>query len=157
MERAQLVAAGRGRRIRLVTAGMIAATLTLALAAVFTDGSRQPGQEAAAGRIATDAGWLGLRGTDMPADDPTFRGVRELSGRSGAATVVDVVEGGPADAAGIERGDVVLGIDDTEISSMAELVEAVRAHHTGDRVTVWIWREGARHGMDAVLASRPES
>ncbi len=47
-----------------------------------------------------------------------------------------VTAGGPADAAGIQAGDVILAIDGRPVSLSDELIVAIRAKAPGDTVTL---------------------
>ncbi|MDG3014803.1 S1C family serine protease [Speluncibacter jeojiensis] len=52
------------------------------------------------------------------------------------ASVIDVLQGGPADKAGIPKGVVITKIDDRVIDSGDSLIAAVRSHAPGDQVQV---------------------
>lgn len=47
-----------------------------------------------------------------------------------------VVAGGPADLAGVRRGDVILAIDGRPVTAPAELIVAIRAREPGDTVVL---------------------
>jgi S1-C subfamily serine protease len=53
-----------------------------------------------------------------------------------------LVEDGGAYDAGLEIGDVILSVDDTEVNSLAQLLEVVGQHDPGDKVDVQVNREG---------------
>lgn len=56
------------------------------------------------------------------------------------AYVVEVTDGSPADEAGIQEGDVIIGIDGTEITSADGAILAVRSHEIGETVPVTLMR-----------------
>jgi membrane-associated protease RseP (regulator of RpoE activity) len=59
--------------------------------------------------------------------------------------VTDVVPGGPAEAAGIARGDLIVGVDDRPLTGLsAAQVHELLARTTGDRVRLDVDRAGAR-------------
>jgi hypothetical protein len=60
-----------------------------------------------------------------------------------AAQVLKVVEGGPADEAGFEEGDLILAIDGERIERDADLVAQIAQHEPGDRIRLLV-RRGAR-------------
>jgi type II secretory pathway component PulC len=73
----------------------------------------------------------------------------------GATTGVgvnSVVEGGPADTAGIEAGDILLTLDGVSIESQQALDRFLFAHQVGDTVTVTIYRAGQQGSADITLA-----
>ena len=58
------------------------------------------------------------------------------------ALVREVVPGGGAARAGLEPGDLIVQVDDEEVTSVDELILAIRAHRIGDSVTVTYVRDG---------------
>ncbi|HKH05805.1 MAG TPA: trypsin-like peptidase domain-containing protein [Acidimicrobiales bacterium] len=71
---------------------------------------------------------------------------------TGGAFVIDVLEGGGAEAAGVEPGDVILGLDDEPISTSNQLVEAIAAHEPGDEVALTVERDGEQATITVELA-----
>ena len=69
------------------------------------------------------------------------------------AYVVEVTEGGPADEAGIEAGDVITQIGDDTISSADEALLAIRSHSVGETVTVTVMRGDEELSFDVTLGS----
>ncbi|MFO7924112.1 MAG: Do family serine endopeptidase [Bacteroidales bacterium] len=65
--------------------------------------------------------------------------------------VAGIVEGGAAEKAGIKEGDVILRIDDTEISSVAELQEQIGRYRPKDKVNVLIKRDNKTQQITATL------
>jgi S1-C subfamily serine protease len=51
-----------------------------------------------------------------------------------------VNEGSPADDAGIQEGDIIVGIEDNEIKTTGDLFNALSDHRSGDEVTVEYYR-----------------
>ena len=58
--------------------------------------------------------------------------------------ITEVVPGGPAEAKGLQAGDVVLSIDRTPVAAPADVVAAVRkAHESGAKsVLLYVARDG---------------
>lgn len=90
--------------------------------------------------------WLGVLGDDL---DPS---TAATLGRSGA-TLTRVVADGPAAAAGLEEGDVVLAVDGVQTTSMSSLVVALRTHRPGDAVDVTFVRDGEQRVTMATLTT----
>ena len=65
--------------------------------------------------------------------------------------VIDVVEDGPADDAGIRDGDVLLSIDGERINWERTFSEVLFAHAAGERVAVEILRDGEQIEVTVVL------
>ncbi len=73
---------------------------------------------------------------------------------SSGALVVEVVPGSPAENAGLQQGDVVTRFGTTDIASSDQLVTAVRARESGDKVAM-TWRRGSETTTaDVTLGSR---
>jgi serine protease Do len=62
--------------------------------------------------------------------------------KSKGALVADIIPGGAAEAAGIQRGDVIVKFDGKEIDEMNELPRMVAATPVGKEVEVEVLREG---------------
>jgi S1-C subfamily serine protease len=82
-----------------------------------------------------------------------------LQGRSVSANtsdgsrVVDVVDGGPAAAAGIQVNDVITSFDGRPIGSWPELQATLLEHDPGQTVTVKFARGGQEHSVRVTLRS----
>jgi serine protease Do len=83
-------------------------------------------------------GWLGVSIQEVtPALAKSF----DLKEKQGAL-VAQVVSGGPAEKAGIEQGDVILGFDGKEITESKDLPRIVASTPVGKTVTVKLLRNG---------------
>jgi len=69
---------------------------------------------------------------------------------AGAAVQV-VAEGGPAEKAGLEVGDVVVEADGTEITSSSDLVAVVKQSQIGDSLELRIFRQGQEQTVTVVI------
>ena len=65
--------------------------------------------------------------------------------------VEDVDLNGPADRAGIEAGDIITAINDTEVSSLEELNLIKNRYKSGDIVTLTVFRGGTIMNVSLVL------
>jgi putative serine protease PepD len=82
--------------------------------------------------------WLGVRGANLTDD--------EIAGLGrGGAKLVSVADGSPAAVAGLQAGDVVLGIDARFVTSSSDLVVALRNHEPGDAIAI-SYRRGDEQG-----------
>ena len=83
-------------------------------------------------------GWMGVSIQEVtPALAKSF----DLKEKQGAL-VAQVVSGGPAEKAGIEQGDVILGFDGKEIAESKDLPRIVASTPVGKTVTVKLLRNG---------------
>ena len=58
------------------------------------------------------------------------------------AAVKEIVEGSPAEAAGLQVNDIITRADDTEITGSDDLVDFIGARSVGDTVTLSVYRQG---------------
>jgi len=79
------------------------------------------------------------------------------SGDVTGVEIAQVVDDSPADDAGFEEGDVITKVDDTEITSPAELVQVISAKDSGDEVTITYTRDGATKTADVTLGDRADA
>ena len=82
--------------------------------------------------------------------------VRALNGGTGDGVLVrEVPDGGPAAAAGLQPGDIIVELAGKAIETTDDLLLAIRAQQIGDTVTIEYVRSGERRTTKAVLAERP--
>ena len=72
---------------------------------------------------------------------------------SRGAFVQFVESGSPAAAGGLERGDIIIKIDGTDIKGTEDVIAAVRAHKVGDTVSVVVVRNDAERTFKVTLGS----
>ena len=97
-------------------------------------------------------------GPGAPASTPVYLGVavRNSSDPVGAE-IARVAAASPAARAGLRAGDVVTALDSDAIRNASELTTSVRAHRSGDQVTVKYTRDGASKTAVVRLGSRPQT
>ena len=100
---------------------------------------------------AKDEGWLGVM--LQPLTDDLIDAMNLGKGVEGVL-VSDVVGGSPAEAAGIEKGDVITEVDGTSITSTEGAIEKVRSFAPGDKVKLVVLRDGKKEVVTAVLGKR---
>lgn len=104
-----------------------------------------------AGAQSTDRGWLGVY-TQSLTDDLRD----EFNVRGDGVLVTRVTRGGPADRAGIRRGDVVVSIGGREVSDAGDLTERVRSYRSGQYATIRVLRDGQSRTFNVRLGSRDD-
>jgi S1-C subfamily serine protease len=80
------------------------------------------------GKSAPEMAFLGVSGSDPTGPNP-------------GALVVEVRPGGPADDAGLLKGDRITALDGRKMPGFPELAAAVRKHKPGDTVSLTVVRE----------------
>ena len=74
-----------------------------------------------------------------------------FGGGMNCVQVAQVVAGSAADAAGLQVGDLILAVDDVEISSNETLSNAIAAYNAGDTATLSIQRDGEKREVSVTF------
>jgi S1-C subfamily serine protease len=69
----------------------------------------------------------------------------------GGCVVREVVPASPAEAAGLQVGDVITTVDGQPVADMPGISRIIRTHQLGETVSVEYLREGKPHRADVVL------
>ncbi|MDX1414753.1 MAG: trypsin-like peptidase domain-containing protein [Candidatus Promineifilaceae bacterium] len=105
--------------------------------------------------------WLGVSGTELNA---SLAESLDLDRDQRGIVLAEVIEGGPAEAAGIRAGspgtglggDVIIGINDQEVREFDDLLGyIVGKTHVGDTVNLLILRDGQELSVPVILGERP--
>ncbi len=94
-----------------------------------------------------ERGWLGVTVQKVTPEIAESFG---LSDRHGAL-VTDVTKDSPADRAGIQRGDIIVGYNGKKIEDMHELPRLVASTPVGTGVTLKIFREGKELELNVII------
>lgn len=93
----------------------------------------------------------------VPTHGSIGAGIRDASGVKGAthagAIVESVTKGGPAEQAGLQKGDVVTAIGGVAVESDAELLAHVRALGGGETVKLTVLRNGQTQDMEVKVGA----
>lgn len=84
-----------------------------------------------------------------------YLGIQAEAGSEGQ-TVIEVVEDGPSDAAGLEAGDVITALDGEDVGRDTTLLDLLFSRKPGDEVTLTVDRDGATETFEVTLGERPE-
>ena len=128
----------RQRRIAIVAVGL---TLVLAGAAYAVTAAVVGGPSSPTPAVANGSGaWLGIDVASTP---------------QGGVMVVDVFPGSPAQAAGMEPGDVITQINGHQILTARDVRTAIAGLHPGDQVQLQFQGSGTSYTAKVPLASPP--
>ncbi|MDF1793064.1 MAG: DegQ family serine endoprotease [Thalassobaculaceae bacterium] len=95
----------------------------------------------------TRRGWLGVRIQQVSPEIADSLGLDTARG----ALVADVTPEGPAEAAGIQPGDIITGFNGQSVDDMRSLPRIVAETRVGREVPVDVWRDGAAITVTATL------
>ena len=96
-------------------------------------------------------GWLGITGQNLT---PVLAESLGIAFRDGIL-VSGVLEGGPADQAGVKPGDVITRIDRRPISGSQDMLKTIAAKAPGSPLSVTLYREGDEREQVAIVGERP--
>lgn len=133
---------------RLVRAGIAVVALLAVvggvgflIAATDSSGSTTVSAAASATESQSEKPWLGVTLTRTP----------------DGVTIAQVIADSPADAAGLQRGDIIEAVDGTEVDNMSEFRDQLADKNVGDTVTLSISRDGQAQDVAVTLEAQPEA
>ena len=100
------------------------------------------------GRV--DRGWLGVHIQRLDEALAEALGLDDAKG----ALVSSVMEDGPAHAAGLRPGDVILSFNGQPVDTMKDLPRIVAEVDSGTEVEIGVWRDGARTTLAATIGTQ---
>ena len=95
--------------------------------------------------------WLGIAGIDAGSRAAAYYGLQASSG----VFVGDVNPGSPAQQAGLQVGDLILGIEGRNLGRITDLQGDLRGRKAGDVVDLQVRRGAQTRSVKASLAQRP--
>jgi S1-C subfamily serine protease len=75
-------------------------------------------------------------------------------GVSDGVRITGVRAGSPAEAAGLQGGDVITAIGDKKVANLYDMTDALRAHQPGDTVLIVSKRDSVERRATTVLGKR---
>ncbi len=76
--------------------------------------------------------------------------------KEGNVVVNEVTENSAAAKAGLQKGDIILRVDDIKVTTPQELTEAIGKYKPEEKVTVTVKRDGKEKKLTATLGKREE-
>lgn len=96
-------------------------------------------------------GWLGVKIQDISPDLATSFKLPSTDG----AIITNIILNGPADKAGLDRGDVITGIAGHKVHDVREVLDLISKHKPGDQIDLSIIRNGKPITKQATVIERP--
>ncbi|KVN37490.1 2-alkenal reductase [Burkholderia pyrrocinia] len=96
-------------------------------------------------------GWIGVEPQDVTPEIAESFGLQQKSG----AIVAGVLQGGPADKAGIRPGDILVSVNGDEITDTTKLLNVVAQIKPGATAKVHVVRKGKEFDVNVVIGKRP--
>lgn len=96
-------------------------------------------------------GWIGVEPQDVTPEIAESFGLQQKSG----AIVAGVLQGGPADKAGIKPGDILVSVNGEDITDTTKLLNVVAQIKPGTPTKVHVVRKGKQFDVNIVIGKRP--
>jgi Do/DeqQ family serine protease len=96
-------------------------------------------------------GWIGVSAQQLTPELADSLGI----GKDHGLLVNGVLEGGPADRAGLLPGDLILEVDGQRAYNATQMLNLIAGHHPGDKIAVKRNRGGNTDEIQVTVAERP--
>jgi len=97
-------------------------------------------------------GWLGIEALTLSPDIIRNYNLENAKG----VLITNVYDGGPADQAGLKKGDVLTHINDKSINNGREGMNLIAEVQPNDKVQITVLRNGEKLLLTAIAAKRPQ-
>jgi serine protease DegQ len=98
-------------------------------------------------------GWIGVEPNELTEELARTFGTQ----RNDGVIITGVLQGGPADSAGIRPGDVIVSMSGKTIESVPHLLNVVASIKPGETVRTVVERKGASKEVHVTVGTRPKS
>lgn len=96
-------------------------------------------------------GWLGVEAQPLNPRRAHESGLQSSTG----VIITRTTTGGPADSAGLRRGDIIIGIRGNPIKDALDIIQTIQESRPGETVTIEYIRAGKVASLDVVLEEQP--
>jgi serine protease Do len=99
--------------------------------------------------------WLGIYYQPVTDDIRQALGSQGPKPPAGGVIVSQVIPGSPAERAGVRMYDIILEIDRKKVGDPKIVEKSIRAHKSGERIVLLIWRSGRTMLLGVTLGEMP--
>jgi serine protease Do len=89
----------------------------------------------------------------IPEEDPRAQAALKASGTNDGVFIIETKQDGPAERAGIQKGDVIVAINGRSIHLGDDLINTVTATPVGNTLSVTVLRDGKRDNHKVVVGN----
>ncbi len=100
----------------------------------------------------TNAGFIGAALATVTPDLSV-----QLNYKGKGVAVEQVVQGGPADQAGMQPGDVIQKVNGTDVTTNDEVVKSIKGTKPGQTINLQVWSAGVKKLVSIKVQERPAS
>jgi S1-C subfamily serine protease len=109
----------------------------------------------AAAQARSEIGWLGVSIADVTEELAERLGATFGPAAGNGVLVVEVLKGGPAEHAALQRGDVIVRLDAQPIWDVRQLQRKIRAEAVDRQVVLSVLREASRIQVPVTIGAMP--
>ena len=96
-------------------------------------------------------GWLGVKIQDISPELAESFNLKSTDG----AIITNIVLNGPADKAGLDRGDVIIEVAGKKVRDVRDTLNQISQHKPGERIDITVIRNGKTLSKQATIFERP--
>lgn len=97
-------------------------------------------------------GWLGVAIQDISPEIAEYYGIKNKEG----VLVTEVFKGDPADEAGIEPKDIIIGVDGSKVETTRDLTRMIAGLGVGESAKIKVLRDGTEKNFTVKIAKRED-
>lgn len=97
--------------------------------------------------------WVGVSIQDVTQQIAEYYQLEEAKG----TVVAEVLPGTPAESAGLQRGDVILEVNEQPVEDAQDFINKIQETQVGDNVMLLVHREGGARLIGVTVGERPAS
>lgn len=98
-------------------------------------------------------GWIGVEPQNISKE---LAQSLNLPSNTTGVLITGVLEGGPADRAGIKPGDILMKVNDQEINDVRQLLNQISKQQPGAEIAIKVFRKGKTQALRAIVGKRPK-
>lgn len=136
--------------VRMASFGLLVSALAVS---ALAQGSAPQRARSMSLHRAVDRGYLGVGVIELTPDRVKALGLKDDNG----VEVKRVEENSAAAKAGLKDGDVILEVNSRQVEDVEEFIGNIGTTPAGEKISLTVWRAGAKRTLTAVLDSRPAS
>jgi len=106
--------------------------------------------------LTPDTAWFGASSRSLATVPEAQRDQSGVTSEDGVF-VIDVFEGSAAERAGLEVGDVIVGINGAAVATPEDVARIIRNQDPGDVISIEFVRRGARQDVEVSLGTRADA
>jgi serine protease Do len=89
----------------------------------------------------------------IPSDEPRAQAALKASGTNDGVFIIEATPGGPAEKAGLQKGDIIVGVNGKTIHVGDDLLNVVTTTPVGNTLNITVLRDGKRDNYKIVVGN----